>query len=63
MKYFNSLPFYFFALCILGTHLQASASTDPDWEAFVKNYGRYVEKKLKVKNQEKLVFLKKKLEK
>ncbi|WP_288989140.1 serine hydrolase domain-containing protein, partial [uncultured Pseudoalteromonas sp.] len=49
MKYFNSLPFYFFALCILGTHLQASASTDPDWEAFVKNYGRYVEKKLKVK--------------
>lgn len=49
MKYFNTLPFYFFAVCLMGTHLQASASTDPDWEAFVKSYGRYTEKKLKIK--------------
>ena len=40
-----SLP----ALCLLFSSVGFAAKADPDWDAFVKKYGRYAQKKLKSK--------------
>jgi beta-lactamase class C len=37
------------ALCLLFSSVGFAAKADPDWDAFVKKYGRYAQKKLKSK--------------
>ncbi|AQQ01849.1 serine hydrolase [Pseudoalteromonas aliena] len=49
MKYLNPLLYCFAAVCLLFSTVGFAAKADPDWDAFVKKYGRYVEKKLKSK--------------
>ncbi|MBA6409844.1 beta-lactamase family protein [Pseudoalteromonas sp. 5Ae-yellow] len=49
MKYLNSLLYSLPALCLLFSSVGFAAKADPDWDAFVKKYGRYAQKKLKSK--------------
>ncbi|MEL0634635.1 serine hydrolase domain-containing protein [Pseudoalteromonas carrageenovora] len=49
MKYLNSLLYCLSALCLLFSAVSFSAKADPNWDAFVKKYGRYAHKKLKNK--------------
>jgi len=49
MKYLNSLLYCLSALCLLFSSVSFAAKADPDWDAFVKKYGRYAQKKLKSK--------------
>ena len=49
MKYLNSLMYSLPALCLLFSSVGFAAKADPDWDAFVKKYGRYAQKKLKSK--------------
>ncbi|WP_024597865.1 serine hydrolase domain-containing protein [Pseudoalteromonas sp. TAE56] len=49
MKYLNSLMYSLLALCLLFSSVGFAAKADPDWDAFVKKYGRYAQKKLKSK--------------
>ena len=49
MKYLNSLSYCLSALCLLFSSVGFAAKADPDWDAFVKKYGRYAQKKLKSK--------------
>ncbi|CAM3026019.1 serine hydrolase domain-containing protein [Pseudoalteromonas distincta] len=49
MKYLNSLLYCLSALCLLLSSVSFAAKADPDWDAFVKKYGRYAQKKLKSK--------------
>ncbi|GEB72246.1 serine hydrolase [Pseudoalteromonas carrageenovora] len=49
MKYLNPLLYCLSALCLLFSAVSFSAKADPNWDAFVKKYGRYAQKKLKNK--------------
>ena len=49
MKYLNSLLYSLPAVCLLFSSVGFAAKADPDWDAFVKKYGRYAQKKLKSK--------------
>jgi len=49
MKYLNSLLYCLSALCLLFSAASFSVKADPDWNAFVKKYGRYAQNKLKNK--------------
>lgn len=49
MKYLKSLLYSLPALCLLFSSVSFAAKADPDWDAFVKKYGRYAQKKLKNK--------------
>jgi beta-lactamase class C len=45
MKYLKSLLYSLPALCLLFSSVSYAAKADPDWDAFVKKYGRYTQKK------------------
>ena len=49
MKHLNPLLYCLSALCLLFSAVSFSAKADPNWDAFVKKYGRYAQKKLKNK--------------
>ncbi|WP_372760326.1 serine hydrolase domain-containing protein [Pseudoalteromonas sp.] len=49
MKYVNCLIYSLFALCFMTTTTALANTIDADWQDFVKQYGRYAEKKLKRK--------------